>query len=169
MYGLVKPQHLVDIAKAVSNCLGTGKYNVATLSLLETTCAETGFGQVPDKTEGYAGAGVSQVDKGTFDWLVSKYQGTAVDEKIKAAFGFRLGDLLYSELDRNPLAAMIIARLRYKVVPAAIPLTRIERAAYWKEHYNTSAGKGTKAHYMDMCRILDELQERGEITLGEVL
>lgn len=45
-------------------------------------------------------------------------------------------------------AACLFARLHYIWEPSPVPTTVGEQAAYWKTHYNTTAGKGTPQKYV---------------------
>lgn len=150
-YGLANKQNVLDLSKAVCDCIGHGSNGFAVPMLVETCAAETLLGEAIDATLYAAGAGVSQVDEGTFDWLKDKYQHHAIAKKIKRDFNIDLSRIQYRELDFSPLLSLIFCRLRYWTVPEAIPANRKGRAAYWKEHYNTSAGKGTADEYMQRC------------------
>lgn len=115
--------------------------------LVETACAETAAGTLKDPTR-YAGMGLTQFDKIPFQDVVRRTR-----ESNKAAvfehFGVDLDDVHWEELRHNPMLALIMTRLKYKLIPAPIPKSLEGRAAYWKEHYNTEAGKGTVKHYIE--------------------
>ncbi len=150
-YGLANKRNVVELAQVVCDCLGHGSTGKGVPMLVETCAAETLLGEAVDSTLYAAGAGVSQVDEGTFDWLKSKYKDHFIAAKIKQAFNVDLSRIHYRELDFSPLLSLIFCRLRYWTVPEPIPETRPERAAYWKEHYNTVAGKGTSDEYLQRC------------------
>ena len=68
----------------------------------------------------------------------------------------------WEHLRYNPYLSLIFSRLLYrlatrkvdgKYISVPIPLTIEERAKYWKEFYNTEAGKGTPEHYLEMNRV----------------
>ena len=95
-----------------------------------------------------AGTGLTQVDKGTFDWLKGLYANTPTAEAIQKRFNIDISRTQYQELETSPVLAMIFCRLRYLRAQGAIPDTLVGRAEYWKKWYNTSAGKGTVAGYI---------------------
>ncbi len=154
-YGLTRRSQIVEIARDVCAVIGNGSNDNADDAIVEITCAETNAGTYPDDTPYYAGAGVTQVDMGTFYWLQSKYEYHWIARKLRREFGFELGDIRYDELNHSPLLAIVFARLRYWTVPEPIPRTRRGRSKYWAEHYNTSAGKGSAREYRQRCRACD--------------
>lgn len=146
-YGVISLAHLKDTATAVVDCIGGEKLH-ATAMLLETCAAETGCGAYRDPTPDGAGRGVGQTDLGTFEFLKAKYQDNDIAKRIESRFGIRLSRVNHDDLDYNPLLSLIFVRLRYWMVTQPIPKTLAERAAYWKLHYNSKAGKGTPEHYI---------------------
>lgn len=159
-YGLVSKSQALEYARAVCSVVG-GNPNAANM-MIETAAAETLLGEYRDPTPYAAGTGLTQVDKGTFDWLKGRYKGHSIATQIHNAFGISLSRVSYSDLETSPLLAFIFCRLRYYTVPAAIPPSREGRAEYWKRHYNTSAGKGTPGEYLERCEQagVDELLQR---------
>lgn len=150
-YGLISRAQALDTAIAVNNAIApsSGKNGVAII--LETACAETLLGTLKDPTEYYAGSSICQIDESTFNWLRDKYSKTLTKNKISDAFGFDIQKIKYREIELNPLLGMIFCRLRYLATKPPIPETMEERAKMWKKYYNTSAGKGTVAGYIDKC------------------
>lgn len=57
-------------------------------------------------------------------------------------------DHLHAELITNLAYATAVARVHYLRVPDLIPDDVTGQAAYWKAHYNTSAGRGSVDHYL---------------------
>ncbi len=159
LYGVLRKQDIKELAFAVCSAIGHGTNGLATEMLVETCAAETLLATAKDITPYYAGAGVSQVDEGTFDWLKDKYKSHKMARDIKRQLGVDLSLVSYNELDYSPLIALIFARLRYWTVPEAIPATREARAKYWKKYYNTSKGKGSPEEYLERCEAsgVDEL------------
>ena len=145
MYGLVKQQHLEDIAQAVCDCLGHGINVKAVDLLLETAGAETNRGQFKDTTK-YAGMGITQFDKGTF-YDVKERTNKQRRQKVMQYFGIDINLIKWEDLRYNPLLSMLFTRLKYNLIPDAIPQTLEARAAYWKKWYN-GGGKGTVDHYV---------------------
>lgn len=149
-YGLSDKHQIAELAQAVCAVLGDGNGFAVSL-LVETCAAETLLGKARDNTLYGAGAGVSQVDYGTFAWLQEKYTPRDLAARIFDVFNIDLGLVAYKELDFSPLLSLIFCRLRYMTVTAPIPTSLSLRAEYWKEHYNTSAGKGTPEEYISRC------------------
>lgn len=149
MYGLVSHRQLTDTVKVVCDVLGHGSNNNAIALLMETAKAETYLGRTKDTTK-YAGMGITQVDKGTFDDILDriKYDDVAI---IKEKFNIELSWLRWEDLRYNILLAFLFTRLKYKKIPEAIPTTMEARALYWKQHYNSYAknAKGTIGHYLE--------------------
>jgi len=150
-YGLVSSAVAVIMATAVCDVIGHGSNNTALSLLIETAAAETLLGDFRDTTDYAAGTSLTQQDEPTFDWLKGKYANHSINEKLKANFDVDLAKVEYRELEHSPLLAFIFCRLRYYVVPAPIPTSLEGRANYWKQHYNSSAGKGTPAEYIHRC------------------
>lgn len=147
-YGLVDAHYAPVIARSVCDVLGYGSNNNAHVLLCETAAQETRMGFYTDPTPHSAGTGLLQIDEPTFNWLkVSKFE--RYKDRIKAAFGVDIMVVQYIELKFSPLLSFIVARIRYLIVPDAIPTSVEWRAHYWKEHYNTHAGKGHPSEYIE--------------------
>ncbi|MEH6649981.1 MAG: hypothetical protein V7707_08165 [Motiliproteus sp.] len=147
-YGLTEPTHAVDIATQVCDLLGHGKNNRAVHLLLETAAQETHLGQYRDGTDYRAGFGLCQVDEIGF---VDVVQRTRSKNKalLKEQFDIDLDLVAHRELEHSPLLSMVICRLHYKLKPEVVPVDLADRAAYWKKHYNTVAGKGEPVEFID--------------------
>lgn len=144
-YGLVKKEHAIDIVDAVVKVLG-GDEN-AKLLLLETAQQETHMGAYKDKTDYAAGTGVCQFDEMPYYDVIRRTRNKHL-HAIKEEFDIEMTEVKWRELEHNPLLSFIACRLKYILIPEAIPKTVKGRAAYWKEHYNTVAGKGTEEEYI---------------------
>lgn len=148
-YGLMLKEDAVVAARAVCEVIGNAPTRENAVALLvETAAAETLLGELRDPTMYAAGTGLTQVDKGTFDWLKGLYANTPTAEAIQKRFNIDISRTQYQELETSPVLAMIFCRLRYLRAQGAIPDTLVGRAEYWKKWYNTSAGKGTVAGYI---------------------
>jgi len=150
-YGLANKNQLVAFAKRVCDVIGHGKNNRAVPLLLETCAAETLLAQARDKTLYGAGAGVAQVDEGTFDWLKAKYSQSAIAKRLFEQLNVNLSEVSYNELDYSPLLSLIFCRLRYWTVTDLIPDSVEARGEYWKRWYNSSEGKGSAQEYIERC------------------
>jgi len=143
-YGLTSRTHLYDMTNDVVACLGGGD-NAKSL-LLETAAAETGLGEAVDSSW-WTGIGLMQFDEIGFT-DVQQRTSSAVKEKVLACFGIDVDRATHTDLRWSPLLSLVFARLKYRLVPSAIPATLEGRANYWKKWYNSSLGAGTPEHYM---------------------
>lgn len=119
--------------------------------LLEIGQVESKLGKDPNTYRDDYHGGIMQVDEiGYADTkdLKAHPKLKAKHDLIKQEFGIDWMDTSWEDL-RDPLHSAIAARLKLSNVPASIPETMEDRAAYWKKHYNTEAGKGTVEHYME--------------------
>lgn len=62
---------------------------------------------------------------------------------------------LMEQIKDNDELACALARVKYLTVPAPIPTTLAEQAAYWKKHYNTYLGAQDVRHYLDQWMTCD--------------
>ncbi|MFP8968584.1 hypothetical protein ACKC9G_18525 [Pokkaliibacter sp. CJK22405] len=161
-YGLINQQHALDTAVAVCDVIGHGSNRKAVHLVLETCAQETHLGQYPDPTVNYAGAGLAQCDRGTFDWLQAQYSSHPLATKLRQRFDVHLEKVQYAELYHSPLIAMIFCRLRFFIVPSLIPDDLEGRAAYWKKWYNSTAGKGQPEEYIKNAALAAPLIEQFE-------
>jgi len=153
-YGVTSVSSLKVICKRVVAVLGGG--DDAVNLLIETCCAETLAGLYPDNTPERLGVGVTQIDQIALDDIHQEGEQRHFD-LIAQEFGYDIKKTRLSYLAFNPELAVIIARLVYKRKPQAIPETLCGRADYWKEFYNTAAGKGSCLHYFDnVAEVLGE-------------
>lgn len=148
-YGLTREQQVLDMAADVVSILGGGKN--AYYLLVETAAQETHLGRFRDPTEGGAGEGLTQFDQMPFDDVIAR-TNAKYKALVKDTFGIDLNLVHWNQVSYSPLLALIMTRLKYRLVPSAIPETLQGRAAYWKEHYNTVAGKGTEAEYIENAK-----------------
>lgn len=65
-------------------------------------------------------------------------------------------------MDDNDHIGALFCRLHYLRCPGAVPTELQGQAEYWKKYYNTSAGKGTAAEYIENWkRYCDSVAEVG--------
>ena len=148
-YGYINLKDIQEKAEKICDCIGNGKYGTAKELIIETAIAETGLGQIEDKTDG-AGMGLTQFDKFPFDDI--KKRNMRLRPKILKELGVDIALAEWDDLRYNDFLALLFTRLHYWLKGDPIPKTIEERARYWKLHYNTSAGKGTVEHYLEMNR-----------------
>lgn len=123
---------------------------VAEELLLGIAAAESGLHQKRQFGPGPA-LGYFQIEPATHDDVLRNFVGHRPD--LKAA----LDALLIPALGRdmqiaiNDAYAAAVARLILWRAPEALPRHGdiAAYAAYWKQHYNTVAGKGTVTHFLD--------------------
>ena len=153
MYGLAIGINIRLLVLEVCQILGNGSNNTAHLLLLETIAVETGMGTIVDNTPS-VGMGLCQFDKIGFD-DVKERTSLRNKEKIYEHFGIDIDLVSFNDLRYNPLISVIFCRLKYILVPSAIPDTIQGRAFYWKRWYNSYAGKGSPEHYLKMNEVYE--------------
>lgn len=124
---------------------------VAYRLILETIWHESGglknIIQVPNDGPAY---GICQMEKPTFEWLVesvlpNKPQLSLKFVKISATYPY----IDFKELLWNLKLNVALCRLRYLVVPDALPEDNLEaRAKYWFQFYNASEVQVRLHHFM---------------------
>tara|TARA_Y100001934_G_scaffold100683_1_gene123850 strand:+ start:1810 stop:2340 length:531 start_codon:yes stop_codon:yes gene_type:complete len=147
-YGLKSKIQALSLAHQVCNVLGHGSHGYATNLLLETAAAETSLGLYQDPTPGGAGMGLNQHDLIAFQDIISRTPMRLV-KTIHMHFGYDIRKLVHTDLANDPLLSFIFCRLHYRLRPEPIPSSLRGRAEYWKQFYNSMAGKGTVTHYLD--------------------
>lgn len=139
-YGILSVAHLLTCAEKVCEVFGRRPFDK---HLLLGTCAvETHLGKYRDKSIYRHGVGCMQIDKIAFDHIKAKYSKKNIANRLRQTFGIALDKVEYRELAVNPLLSMIFARFQYWQVVEKVPETMLGMAIYWKEHYNTDAGRG---------------------------
>jgi len=146
-YGYIDENTIRSQIQLICKCLGNGKNDIAHLLLYETAKAETGLGQIEDKTIG-AGIGICQFDKFPFNDL--KKRSLKYKDKILKDLGVDITLVEWEHLRYNSFLSLLFCRLQYKPFSEEIPKDKVSRAGYWKRYYNTVAGKGTIEHYLKM-------------------
>ena len=129
--------------------ISPGTEKEASLLLAETIAVESDNGKAKDYSASY-GEGLTQFDKGTFDYIQSYYSLSKFDtltNKIKALLLVDVKNSDYTDLRKSPMLSIIFARLLYLKVPAKIPNTKFGRWEYYKKYFNSSLGATTQAKY----------------------
>lgn len=148
-YGYIDKKHILEKAEKICDCIGHGLHGTAVEMILETAVAETGLGQITDRTVG-AGMGLTQFDELPFNDI--KNRNMKLRDKILKELGVDLQLIEWDDLRYNDFLSLLFTRLFYRLKGDPIPKTIEERAKYWKLHYNTKDGKGTVEHYLEMNR-----------------
>lgn len=124
----------------------------ATELLLATAAHESHMGQYLKQHRGGSALGIYQIEPSTHQDIL-RYLNRADKYLLKkAVYALRgapvdgLEPLIY-----DLVYATAIARIKYWMVPEKLPSFRDPKAVafYWKKYYNTEAGKGTTAKFMD--------------------
>ena len=146
-YGIKEDIEILGIISLVCSVMGNGKHNNAKVMLEETIRSETQLGAFPDNNDTY-GEGLGQFDKPTF---VDVLQRTKPKDKMLVAkhFGIDLTNVYYSELRKNPILAILMVRLKYKLIEEEFPTTKEARYHYYKRYYNSASGKADLKHYLE--------------------
>lgn len=146
-YGVINLKRIDEDAQMICDCIGHGKFGTAKEMIIETAIAETGLGQIEDKTVG-AGMGLTQFDEMPFNDI--KTRTMKLRPQIQKDLKVDISLVNWDDLRFNPFLSLLFTRLHYWLKGDPIPATIEERAKYWKLHYNTVQGKGTVEHYLEM-------------------
>lgn len=108
--------------------------------LLGTAAQESEFGTYLRQLGGGPAIGVFQMEPKTFIWLWKEYKEKYPEIESRGV----------TDLEWDLKLAILMARLRYRIVPAALPYAYDVKALaiYWKEHYNTMLGAGTVEQFI---------------------
>ena len=100
--------------------------------------------------------GFVQMEPGTFNDIFYRY----LERDDKRHLKEKVRDVMVKEhpflslttplnqLMTNLPFAVLMARIRYLMVPHAIPHTSQQQAVYWKKYYNTEEGAGSVTKYL---------------------
>lgn len=147
-YGLKDDEHAVTLARKVVSTFGGG--HKAVQLLIGNACAETHLGRFPDSHPDKWGVGLTQFDQIGVDDV--KLRTRSKDKKrLFNHHGYDLDKVELADLANDPELAFCMTRLKYKLIPEAIPADINGQARYWKQHYNTyhPNAKGTVEGYLE--------------------
>lgn len=112
--------------------------------LLGTAAQESAFGTYLRQKGSGPALGVFQMEPATFFWLRDKYK-----DRYPV-----IADRVPPDMEWDLRLAIIMARLRYRIVPAPLPeaddITAL--ANYYKKYYNTVHGKATTEQFISNYR-----------------
>lgn len=145
-YGLKNKSDIAVFSRRIVGVFGGG-YN-ATRALIEVAAAETLSGTFPDAGRTDWGVGLTQFDQIGFDDVVARTRPKN-KRRLLDMLGYDLDKIKLADLATDPMLALIMVRLKYMLITEEIPDTVEGRARYWKQHFNTEAGKGTVQGYID--------------------
>ncbi len=149
-YGLTNLGQVFETIEAVVRDLkGNNEDTEATRQLMIGTIAqETKLGTFRDPSPYKHGAGLCQIDPGIpFEDIQDR--GSKYIEKVKRIYGIDIERATHRELELSPLLSVIMARVKYKLVPKSIPTNFDGQWEYYKKYYNSYAGKATKEEYTE--------------------
>ena len=114
--------------------------------MMETMCAETLLGNMPD-TDNKQGMGLPQIDRIKYDDIILNSQEHR--DKIWNKWHIDINLVTFESLRYDWKSSIIFMRIGYKRIIEVIPSTREERSVYWKKWWNTYAGDGKPKDYME--------------------
>jgi len=134
------------ITSQVVAVLGNGSYDNADLLIYETIGIETHFATAKDRSREY-GEGLGQFDKiGFYDTI--QRTSEANKKRVYERFGINIEKVKYEDLRKNPTLSILFIRLKYLLVPGAIPTNLEDRYAYYKKWFNSIYGASTYKKYL---------------------
>ena len=119
------------------------------LLLSELIAVESNNGNAVDFSPNY-GEGLTQFDRSTFDYVkthFSQLKYTDLMGKIKTYCMVDLQNAKYEDLRKSPMLSIVMARLRFYMLPNSIPDTKLERWELYKKYFNSELGATTKEKY----------------------
>jgi len=148
-------QFRTEIIRPTIERLGMGGRS-AELLLLGTALVESNLSAL--KQYGGEALGVYQIEPETHDDL-SRYLDSKPTLRVKVSFLSTAGAVFPfdrqlvgfpfdKQLVGNLYYATAMARVKYWMIPAALPDDIQGWAAYWKRYYNTAQGKGDPAEFV---------------------
>lgn len=144
-YGLTRRNQLREMMVDACKTLKSNREDLkSTLILMLATCyQETHLGEYRDLTRYGAGTGVMQFDKMPYEDI--KNRSKRYYEICLKEFNIDIDKMDYRELELSPLASIVMARIKYKLVPYAIPKWDDFEGiwGYYKKWYNSRLGKAT--------------------------
>lgn len=148
MYGVTRPQQVIELARDVCDVLGHGKGDAAVSLLIETAAQETHLGALRDRHNHKLGVGLCQFDEIGFVDVRNRTPERHATS-IMRDFGIDVRAIEHRELAHSPLLSLVFCRLKYKLIAEAIPQTVEGRGGYWKKYYNSELGAGTAEEYIE--------------------
>lgn len=146
-YGYGSPEEVKDIIVWVCSKFHSADRRVPMISGI--IAVETQFGTFPDTTV-KQGMGISQIDK--IKYFDIKMNSQEHRDMIIREFGVDINLVKYEDLRYNVFLAIIFTVLGLLRIIEALPSGIMGIAQYWKKYWNTSAGKGTIADFIQAAR-----------------
>ena len=158
--GLVELDEAIkEVNQLFSSQEGGAKLPDQTEFMKRIAATESNFGE--DKLGDYSFSAF-QLDPIRYKDIKEKGVGGAAKERIDVANKFLADKLDRDDFDimnlnlkeeaHNPYIGAVLARLGLASVPKAIPKDLKGQADYWKDYWNTKAGKGTPEHFISQSQ-----------------
>lgn len=118
--------------------------------ILGTIAQESAFGKYIKQLGNGPALGICQMEPNTYNCIVDNYLFHKMDlaSRIEETCQCLLPDN-YEALQWNLKLSICMCRVHYLRKPEALPNDLAGYAAYWKKHYNTYLGAGTKEEYIN--------------------
>jgi len=149
---VIKPDHLREyIVKPVLSALSEFDVRLGTEASVEllmgTAAQESSLGYHLNQLGGGPGAGIYSIEEGTEQdvWRYLRRKKNKGLRDIVKSFSSQTGP---EALRGNFYYSTAIARIKYWMIPDALPQEMHLQALYWKAYYNTEKGKGTSQEYV---------------------
>ena len=147
---MIDPQQLLEfVIRPVLHDLGLWSVPAEQL-VLGTACKESECGRWLKQLGGGPALGIYQMEPETHDDIWNNYLDyhDNLANSIKQWANETSKRDFVEELAWNLGYATALCRVHYLRVPSPIPDYLLGQAQYWKQHYNTTRGKGTVNEYI---------------------
>lgn len=149
-YGITRLSQLFEMIEDACDAMkGPNEDVEAAIQLMVATAGqETHLGHLRDPTTYRAGAGIMQVDPIGIEDI--QLRGRKWIKFCKTKWDIHLDRVKHRELNEGAFLCVVAARVRYKVVPKALPRKDdIDgQWEYYKKYYNSYAGVATKDEFI---------------------
>ena len=135
--------------KIACNVINPSNAKDSELLLAELIAVESNNGNAVDFSPNY-GEGLTQFDRSTFDYVKKHFSQTKyydLMQKIKTYCLVDLQNSEYEDLRKSPMLSVVMARLRFYMLPNSIPDTKLGRWEMYKKYFNSELGATTKEKY----------------------
>ena len=142
-----------DVIEQAIKAVTFGDKNAAGF-MFRTAKVESDFG-TDKNTFKVSSSNIMQIEeKGAYNEIIRRLDSNAdvganvrrYNEQLKKEHNLDLTKMSYKDLEQ-PIVAAAFARAYLLTIPKPIPTDITEQGGYWKEYYNTSAGKGTSERF----------------------
>lgn len=145
------PEEIESGIQSVAGFLGENHELVSTF-LREIAAVESNLGLDPNTWGEGKHGGAFQIDPVGFKATQDTKSHPDLAEKhrkVKEKYGIDWMSMTREQAAADPIYSAIAARLYLSTFSDKIPKTKKARARWWKENYNTTAGKGSVERYLE--------------------